>query len=457
MASKNSVFAILENFPTAKSGGELYDDNKPAGKGVDLPSFSSDREMKPKWLKDTISVTEDGFTVFVSMDAHTKLEESGGNGGIKAQRTPSNTYFKFTVGETPTYSFYFGEDAPYYNAYLDTWKVSDIRIQWDKKVIIKMKAGDDEGEITIDKSGMKNTLANDKGSNGWIDTNFKKMGLKGMPNLIASLAPCNSETILLLMNNLQANKQTGFTKTAGELNAKGMGQYYWNAETAKAYLSPQSFTGSKTLDEAFLVKPTLDFKGVGNMDTKKNYIQFQCVIEQRNDRTDNYTGRDPKDNSMFVSTIQFPGDEALLAPMGTSKDGTEVACGMDGKEGRTIKEILPGIQDGVVKQVKITFTDGSFCVFPDAETGLFTATDKETGQMLKGKVEKLTMADGKWKESYATEKENRVERNISPRWTVFEGEKPVTSSIAWEEGAFLKVIVPTEDGAKLITIPTREA
>ena len=85
---------------------------------------------------------------------------------------------------------------------------------------------------------------------------------------------------------------------------------------------------------------------------------------------------------------------------------------MDGKEGRTIKEILPGIQDGVVKQVKITFTDGSFCIFPDAETGLFTATDKETGQMLKGRVEKLTMADGKWKDSYATEKENRVERNI---------------------------------------------
>ena len=77
--------------------------------------------------------------------------------------------------------------------------------------------------------------------------------------------------------------------------------------------------------------------------------------------------------------------------------------------------------------------------------------------MLKGKVQNLILADGKWKEAYAKEKANRVERNTSSRWTVFEGDKPVTSSIAWEDGSFLKVIVPTDDGVKLITIPTREA
>ena len=96
-------------------------------------------------------------------------------------------------------------------------------------------------------------------------------------------------------------------------------------------------------------------------------------------------------------------------------------------------------------------------LFPDIETGTFTATDKETGQMLKGRVEDLIIASGKWKEAYAKEKANRVERNISPRWTIYEGDKPVTSSIAWEENKKLKVIVPTEDGAKLITIPTKEA
>jgi hypothetical protein len=457
MASKNSVFATLENMPTAISGGELYKNNKADGKGVDLPSMSSDRSMKSKWLTDTISVTEDGFTIFVSMKNHSQLEDSGGNGGVAGQRTPSNTYFKFTVGETPTYSFYFGDDAPYYNAYLDTWKVSDIRIQWDKQIIIKMKSGEDEDEVTITNKGMKNTLANDTGTNGWIEQDFAKMNVKGMPRLLASLAPCDSNTILLLMNALKSDKTKGFFKAATELNAKDMGMYYWNANSAKAHLSPQSFTMSSTLDETFLVKPTIEFKGVKKVDTKDSYIQFQCVIEQRNDRTDNYTGRDPQDNAIFVSTIQFPGDESLLAPMGTSTEGTEVACGMEGKEGRTIKEIIPGIKNEVLEQVKITFTDGSFCVFPDAETGTFTATDKETGQMLKGKVENLILASGKWKDAYAKEKKNRVERNTSPRWTVFEGDKAVTSSIAWQEGNFLKVIVPTDGGAKLITIPTREA
>ena len=459
MASKKSVFAMLENLPTAVSGGELYKNNKPTGKGVAFPSMSSDREMKSKWLTDTISVTEDGFTVFASMGHHAKLEEAGGNGGpTKAgQRTPSNTYFKFTVGETPTYSFYFGEDAPYYDAYLDSWKVVDIRIQWDKKLIIKMSDGVDEGEITVDKGGMKTTLANPKGSNGWILQDFRAMNVP-FPRCLASLAPCNAETILLLMNNIQTQPEAeAFFTTATNLNDKGMGMYYWNAESAKAHLSPQSFTASPTLDAEFLVKPTVSFDGVKKIDTKDSYIQFQCLIEQRNDRTDNYTGRDPQDESMFISTLQFPGDEALLAPMGTSQDGTEVACGIEGKEGRTIKEILPGVKDGVVEQVKITFQDGSFCIFPDAETGIFTATDKETGQMLKGKVQNLILADGKWKEAYAKEKANRVERNTSSRWTVFEGDKPVTSSIAWEDGSFLKVIVPTDDGAKLITIPTREA
>ena len=373
-----------------------------------------------------------------------------------------NTFFKFTVGETPTYSFYFGQDAPYYNAFIDAWKVTDIRIRWDKEIIIMVSDGMGEnGQITIDKDGWNMpSLANEKLSNGWYENSFKQKGkqMAGMPPLLVAIAPCNSETLLTSYNLLQdSSEKTGVLSLAKELNQKGMGMYYWNANSAKAYLSPQSFTFSEKTDDKYLVKPSVSFDGVKEMNTKDSYILFRCMIEQRNDRTDNYTGRDPKDNSIFISTIQFPGDESLLAPMGTSADGTEVPCGINGKEGRTIKEILPATEDGVVKQVKITFTDGSFCLFPDIETGTFTATDKETGQMLKGRVEDLIIANGKWKEAYAKEKANRVERNISPRWTIYEGDKPVTSSIAWEENKKLKVIVPTEGGAKLITIPTKEA
>ena len=448
MASKNSVFATLENLPTAPLGGKIFENLSRNGKGVDLPSLSSDRQLKSNWLNDTI---------FVSMSNHSVLENDGAN---PSGSTPSKTYFKFTVGQTPTYSFFFGEDAPYYNAYLETWQVIDIRIQWDKQIIIKLKSGDDDAEITIGKKGMKNGLANAKGSNGWIEQDFKAMGQKGMPTLLAVIAPNNSTNLLMLMNNLKAApgmEGKAFFETIGELAAKKEGMYFFFAETAVAHLSPQSFTISESLDTTFLIKPSVSFEGAKSIDTKKSFVQFQCIIEQRNDRTDNYTGRDPQDNAIFVSTLQFPGDEALLAPMGTSPEGTVVPCGMNGKEGRTIKDIFVGEKGGIVEQVKITFTDNSTCIFPDAETGTFTATDKETGQMLKGKVEGLIQASGKYKESYAKEKANRIERNISSRWTVFEGEKPVTSSIAWQEGNYLKVIVPTTDGAKLITIPTGSA
>ena len=115
------------------------------------------------------------------------------------------------------------------------------------------------------------------------------------------------------MNNIQTQPEAeAFFTTATNLNDKGMGMYYWNAESAKAHLSPQSFTASPTLDAEFLVKPTVSFDGVKKIDTKDSYIQFQCLIEQRNDRTDNYTGRDPQDESMFISTLQFPGMKPFL-------------------------------------------------------------------------------------------------------------------------------------------------
>ena len=180
------------------------------------------------------------------------------------------------------------------------------------------------------------------------------------------------------------------------------------------------------------------------------------MIENASLRTNNYTGYDPQDTSILMTTLQFPGDEALLAPMGTSDEGTEVACGLEAPEGRVLKSIKPVITGSMVQQVKLEFHDGSFCIFPDAETGLFTATDKETGQELQGRVENLIVAEGKWKESYATEAHNRIVRNTNTNLTIQDGE---TSAIAWrtKNPSTIKVIVPTDEGTKLITIPLREA
>jgi len=143
--------------------------------------------------------------------------------------------------------------------------------------------------------------------------------------------------------------------------------------------------------------------------------------------------------------------------MGTSDEGTETACGLESAEGRVLKSITPVGGGAIVSQVRMDFHDGSFCIFPDAENGLFTATDKETGQELQGKVENLIIAEGSWKESYAKEFANRIERNTNQQLsTMIEG-KSSTSAIAWRTKTTLKVIVPTEKGSKLITIPLKEA
>jgi len=136
MAKGKSVFADLQGLPTAMGAGEIYKQLKPISKGVDLPASQSDREIKKKFDTEPMSITTDGFTIFASLKGASEAEKKGVNGGVPAERTPK-TYFKFTVGETPTYSFYFGPDAPSYNFLSDTMVVTAIYInQKDNQVNI---------------------------------------------------------------------------------------------------------------------------------------------------------------------------------------------------------------------------------------------------------------------------------------------------------------------------------
>ncbi len=452
MAKAKSVFANLQGFPTEMGAGEVYADMSPEGKGVDLPASDSDRELKKKWDTEPLGITTDGFTIFVSMDGAVALEEKGGNGGVTAQRTPT-TYFKFTVGQTPTYSFYFGPDAPYYNLLGDGIKVKAITIDKKKN---QMLIAFDESAADIIIKNRKWTMpqfADDAATNGFLAQDQ----LPGYPDMLVSVAPYNAKT-------LQSYKaaMADLTKVAQavkDMNAEGEGIYCWNSESAEAYLSPQSFTFDSTLDKAVLLPPKFDFDKEDSLDTSSKYIRFNCVIENASLRTNNYTGLDTQDPSILMTTIQFPGDEALLAPMGTSDEGTEAACGLEAPEGRVLKSIRPVIVEDAVQQVKLEFHDGSFCIFPDAETGLFTATDKETGQELQGRVENLIIAEGKWKENHTTEMANRLDRNTNRSLTLESDGKAVTSAIAWRTSnpSALKIIVPTDEGTKLITIPLREA
>tara|TARA_Y100000992_G_scaffold278564_1_gene224208 strand:- start:8987 stop:10345 length:1359 start_codon:yes stop_codon:yes gene_type:complete len=452
MAKGKSVFADLQGLPTSMGAGEIYKQMKPVSKGVDLPASQSDREIKKKYDDEPISVDTDGFTIYASMQGAEFTEKKLYN----EVRTPK-TYFKFTVGQASTYSFYFGPDAPSYPFLDESILVTNITInQKDNSATINFTNADAKITIKNGKWSMPK-FANEAGTNGLVAQKSVDSAVGKFPAMLISVAPYNAANVLFYKNAV-ADKSKMATAMK-ELMDTGNGLYHWSSAQAEVYLSPQSFTFDSGLDKEILLPPSFDFDTADTLDTTKSYIRFNCVIENASLRTNNYTGYDKQDPSILMTTLQFPGDEALLAPMGTSDEGTEVACGLEAPEGRVLKSIKPVVTGAMVQQVKLEFHDGSFCVFPDAETGLFTATDKETGQELQGRVENLIIAEGKWREGHAEEVANRIERNINSSLTVMSDGKSMTSAIAWRTNnpSQLKVIVPTDEGTKLITIPLKEA
>ena len=113
-------FASLQGLPTTLSVGKVYSKMKPTSSGVSLPAGESDREYKLIYDTTKMVVKTDGFTVYVAMQPLTATDEP-----INKSSTPP-TYFKFTVGETPTYSFFFGENSPCYSLLAPSIRVGSI-------------------------------------------------------------------------------------------------------------------------------------------------------------------------------------------------------------------------------------------------------------------------------------------------------------------------------------------
>ncbi len=442
------MFASLEGLPTTMGAGKLPSNMKPISTGVSLPAISSDREFKTRYKTDTMVIGNDGFTIFASMENHSELENLGSNGGFEGQVTPK-TYFQFTVGKTPLYSFYFGDSAPSFNLLSPSVMVTSIEINQQKKTI-KVNLSDDVPSINIKHKKFTWGYADATATNGF----YYIKGETAYPAVVMGVVPYNIKTARMFRD-----EHDELEDLIPKMNADGDGVLMWDGDSAQVYFSPDSFASNGDLDKEYLLPPTVDFSQEKPIDMKNSYIQFQVVIQNASLRTNNYTGKDPdSDKGILLSTIQFPGDEDLLAPMGLSEDGTTVACGMDSPQGRVLKSVTPS--GSPVSQVRLDFTDGSHYTFPNVETGLFTATDKEfPSQMLEGKVENLILAIGSPKEAHAKETKNRIERNINQKLTAFDGNDVVTKALCWrvfQDGVqTFKVLVPSPDGngSKLITIP----
>jgi hypothetical protein len=442
MAKKTSMFASLEGLPTNMGSGKSYSKMKPISKGVSLPASNTDREFKKAYDTESMVVNTKGFTIFMSLDTD-KDSDTGMLGG----NTPPTTYFKFTIGETPSFSFYFGDDAPSYNMVIPTTKVRSILI--DRKNNLVSVEMNDDSEIKVKNSNFSWTFADKDATNGYF---YEKAY-----NMMMGIQPYNLTTATLFRE-----KKDELETLIPQLEKDGMGMYLWTIDSAKTYFSPQSFTFDADLDKEFLRTPEYNFNSLKSLDTKNSYVSFTVAVENKAKRTNNFTGRHSGDSSYFVS-LQFPGDEELLAPMGVGDDGTTVSCGIDSPAGRVLKSITPVLQSGIVEQVKLEFRDGSHYIFPDAETGLFTATDKQfPDQMLEGKVKNMIVGIGSPKEAHAKEVATRLEQDIDMSKTVMVNGKPQTKAIAWTtlNPPTMKVIVPNPNGkgSKLITIPlTKEA
>ena len=449
MADTTSMFASLEGLPTTMGGGETYKNMNPISKGVPLPATSDDRAYKAKYDTDDISVTTEGFTVFMSLEAHPAGANMVKDKSGKGFETPPQTFFRFTIGKTPTYSFYFGEDAPSYNFIGESIIVNKITIN-RKKQTLEVKFSDGVASLKVKKNKMMWKYADKGATNGYF---YDDSLPAGMGIVFMGIAPYNALTATQFRENVN-----DLIDIIGTMISEGNGVYCWDADTAKTHFSPQSFTFNDTLDKEFLRTPEYNFNSLESLDTKSAFVSFTVAVENARKRTNNYTGRNSADTDYLVN-LQFPGDEELLAPMGVGEDGTTVACGIESPTGRVLKSITPVLKEGMVEQVKLDFRDGSHYIFPDAETGNFVATDKEfPNQMLEGKVMNLIVSAGNHKDSYVTEKKTRIENDIDTSKTVIIDGKIETKAIAWKSNSVLKVIVPNPDGkgSKLVTIPLKK-
>jgi len=439
-------FASLQGLPTSLTQGKVYSKMKPVSTGVDLPASQNDREYKSVYEDKKMVVTTKGFTIFLSLSPNADFDD-----GLNKGQTPP-TYFKFTVGESPTYSFFFGDDAPSYTLLAGSVIVDKISIDQKKKEYIISLEGEDRTSpsIVIKNGKLSWKYADENGTNGFMYQD----SMSNYPSVLYSVAPYNQKTVTKLRTQMEEDSALLMTMIT-DMNTVGEGVYIWKAEKIGVHVTPQSFTFDKSLEKEFLLPSKVDYAKITNLDTKKSYIQFQCVMSSM--RTDTYTGYDKADPSIYMTTLQFPGDEAKLAPMGTSKDGTDAACGMDSAEGRVLKSITPVVVDNSLISVKLDFQDGSFYEFPHPETGEFTATDKDTGGLLQGTVQNLIIANGKWLDAYTSECANRIARNTNDHLTIQGDDEVLTSAIAWRTSQWVKIIVPTKSGSKLITIPKRGA
>jgi hypothetical protein len=369
---------------------------------------------------------------------------------------------KFNPGNRPVWSHYVANDAPIYDF---TQKiVKRIEIEWSNPETIPTLATrvviifDDDKSIQLQKKGDKFSIIGIKVVQGQSLEDFEGENMEYKTCLEYSPAPQGA-----ILEGCGVVEDDNFYENFEKIYTDGGAVYYFKPE-ADVFVSPDIYVGTDKEDE-YLLPPEVDFGAQASLGADEAIV-FTLVMDNPTFTTDNYTGRNSrKPSSKLVETIMFPGDEGLLAPAGMDASGNTVNCGENSPEGRVLKSITPAFDNGEIVSVLIEFRDGTRAVFPDEESREFIAMDKETGQMLKGVVQKkgFYKYQGNPRQEYEKVKEDRRMRNLNRDFNIVVDDVNITRAVALyggENGEIMEIIVPDPDDASksiIITIPMTEA
>ena len=202
------------------------------------------------------------------------------------------------------------------------------------------------------------------------------------------------------------------------------------------YYNENSFLDMESPDKYLLqeqAKWTKNGSKLGDFGDDK-YVELVLSIDSATDATDNYTGESGIENKRLVTLI-LPNEFTSISPMTQEADGLEFSKGRI-----TSKQFIDD-------KALFTFSDASECLIPNPEDKTFQAKDKN-GQILKGKVVKMTLKEGNSSDALREQLAQRKKNNLNKTYSFEIEEEYTLDSVAWVTGKkndFIKMIVPTQD------------
>jgi len=276
-----------------------------------------------------------------------------------------------------------------------------------------------EGNITVESGNWFDDEDFGRGQKSGLFSPMEKKKVKNEMGLIINFT--NEQGLI------DASKGDLKSFVASHLKMNRKVTYYYNENSFLDMESPDKYL----LQEQ--AKWTKNGSKLGDFGDDK-YVELVLSIDSATDATDNYTGESGIENKRLVTLI-LPNEFTSISPMTQEADGLEFSKGRI-----TSKQFIDD-------KALFTFSDASECLIPNPEDKTFQAKDKN-GQILKGKVVKMTLKEGNSSDALREQLAQRKKNNLNKTYSFEIEEEYTLDSVAWVTGKkndFIKMIVPTQD------------